>query len=104
MKMEFERLAKELIGEVEETDMSPQLDAKTGESEDWKPWMTRNIVKSGSDFLRKVYELGYTGEAGDADINEIVAQLAQEVEADDRLQKALDAVVGYMVAAGHADM
>ena len=100
---QFNQLYKELLGEEHNEDMSAQLDTKTGEAEDWKPWMTRNIVKSGSDFLRKVYELGYTGEAGDKDINEIVALLAQEVEADERLKKALDAVVGYMVAAGHAD-
>lgn len=102
--MKFNTVLNKIIKEYDElNDLGPQLDSKTGEAEDWKSHMTRNIVKSGSDFLRKVYELGYTGEAGEADINEIVAQLAQEVEADDRLHKALDAVVGHMVAAGHAD-
>lgn len=101
MQLEFESLAKQLLGEQE--NLSPQLDQETGEGEDWKVWMTRNIVKSGSDFLRKVYELGYTGEAGESDINEIVAQLAQEAEADERLKKALDAVVTHMVNAGQAD-
>lgn len=102
--MKFNAAFNKIIKEYDErNELSPQLDPKTGEGEDWRPWMTRNIVKSGSDFLRKVYELGYTGEAGESDINEIVAQLAQEVEADDRLQKALDAVVTHMVNAGQAD-
>lgn len=102
--MKFNTTFNKIIKEYDETnELGPQLDPKTGEGEDWKPWMTRNIVKSGSDFLRKVYELGYTGEAGDSDINEIVALLAQEVEADDRLKNALDAVVTHMVNAGQAD-
>ena len=100
---QFNQLYKELLGEEHNEDMSAQLDTKTGEAEDWKPWMTRNIVKSGSDFLRKVYELGYTGEAGDSDVNEIVDQLCREVEADDRVRTAIDAVVTHMVNAGHAD-
>lgn len=73
------------------------------EGEDWRTHMTRNIVAKGSDFLRAVYELGYTGEASDADINEVVELLAQEAEADERLKQALDAVVTHMVNAGHAD-
>ena len=101
MQLEFESLAKQLLGEqIPDSELSPQLDPETGEAEDWKPWMTRNIVKKGSDFLRGVYELGYTGEAGDSDINEIVAQLAQEAEVDERLQRALDAVVTHMVKHG----
>lgn len=75
-----------------------------GSGEDWRTKMTYDIIDKGNEFLRSVYKLGYTGEAGDSDINEIVALLAQEVEADDRLKQALDAVVGHMVAAGHADM
>lgn len=73
------------------------------EGEDWRTHMTRNIVRKGSEFLRGVYELGYTGEAGEADINEIVDQLASEAEADERLKQALDAVVTHMVNAGQAD-
>lgn len=73
------------------------------EGEDWRSHMTRNIVAKGSDFLRAVYELGYTGEAGDADVNEVVELLAQEAEADERLKQALDAVITHMVNAGHAD-
>ena len=98
----FNDIYKHYLHEDEE--LSPQLDSKTGEAEDWKVFMTRNIVKKGSDFLRAVYELGYTGEAGEQDINEVVALLAQEVEADDRLKKALDDVVTHTVNAGHADM
>lgn len=100
--MKFNTAFNKIIKEYDES--GPQLDPKTGEAEDWKPWMTRNIVKKGGDFLKAVYELGYTGEAGDADINEVVALLAQEVDADDRLKNALDAVVTHMVNAGHADM
>ena len=73
------------------------------EDEDWKAHMTRNIVHKGSEFLRSVYELGKTGEAGDADINEVVALLAQEAEADDRLKQAIEAVVVHLVNAGQAD-
>lgn len=73
------------------------------EGEDWRAHMTRNIVHKGSEFLRGVYELGYTGEAGEADINEIVEQLASEAEADDRLKQAIEAVVTHMVNAGQAD-
>lgn len=83
------------------------VDAEEGggprEDEDWRAHMTRNIVAKGADFLRAVYELGYTGEAGENDINEIVGLLTQEAEGDDRLKQALDAVVGHMVNAGHAD-
>lgn len=104
MKMEFERLAKQLIEQAEEANLSSQLNSKTKESENWKVSMTHDIIETGSDFLKNLYQLGYTGEAGDSDINEIVAILAQEVEADDRLHKALDAVVTHMVNAGHADM
>ena len=102
--MKFNTAFNKIIKEYDETtELSPQLDPKTGEAEDWNSHMTRNIVKKGSDFLRSVYELGYTGEAGEEDLNEIVALLAREVEADDRLQKALDAVVTHMVNAGQAD-
>jgi hypothetical protein len=73
------------------------------EGEDWRAHMTRNIVAKGSEFLRSVYELGYTGEAGDADINEVVALLAQEAEADERLKQAIEAVVVHLVNAGQAD-
>lgn len=89
---------------LEDEGSTPQLNSKAEESESWKVSMTRDIIETGSDFLKNLYQLGYTGEAGETDINEIVAILAQEVEADERLKKALDAVVGYMVAAGHADM
>lgn len=99
--MKFNSAFNKIIKEYDET--GPQLDPKTGEAEGWKPWMTRNIVKKGADFLRSVYELGYTGEAGDNDINEVVALLAQEAEADDRLKKALEAVIIHMVNAGQAD-
>lgn len=103
--MNFDTAFNKIIKEYDESnELSPQLDPKTGEAEDWKVTITRDIVESGSDFLKNLYQLGYTGEAGETDINEIVAILAQEVEADERLKKALDAVVGYMVAAGHADM
>ena len=98
----FDTIIEKLLTE-NVNELSPQLDPKTGDAEHWKSHMTRNIVKSGSDFLRRVYELGYTGEAGDADVNEVVELLAQEVEADERLKKALDAVVTHMVNAGHAD-
>ena len=100
----FNTAFKKIIKEYDERNgLSPQLNSKTGESESWKASMTRDIIETGSDFLKNLYQLGYTGEAGDSDINEIVAQLAQEVEADDRLKKALEAVIGHMVAAGHAD-
>ena len=98
----FNDIYKHYLQEDEE--LNPQLNSKTEESESWKVSMTRDIIETGSDFLKNLYQLGYTGEAGEQDLNEIVALLAQEVEADDRLKKALDAVVTHMVNAGHADM
>lgn len=90
-------------GENAENLVNPDEPGGPQEGEDWKAHMTRNIVHKGSEFLRGVYELGYTGEAGEADINEIVEQLASEAEADDRLKRALEEVITYMVNAGQAD-
>lgn len=98
----LEQAYSTVVNEYDEN--SPQLDLKKEEAESWNVSITRDIVESGSDFLKHLYQLGYTGEAGEADINEIVAQLAQEVEADERLKKALEAVVVHMVNAGQANM
>jgi hypothetical protein len=106
MKKKDQILLEQAYGTVvnEYDENNPQLDSKTGGAESWKVSITRDIVESGSDFLKNIYQLGYTGEAGEADVNEIIAQLAQEVEADDRLKKALEAVVVHMVNAGRANM
>jgi hypothetical protein len=86
-------------------DLSAQLDPKTGEAEDWKKISYRTITHHAKEFLNYAYELGYSGEAGERDIEYLVKELNGLI--DTSPQETADAwrtLLSWQIETGSADM
>jgi len=86
-------------------DLSAQLDPETGEAEDWRQQSYRTITHHAKKFLNYAYELGYSGEAGERDIEYLVKELNGLI--DTSPQETADAwrtLLSWQIETGSADM
>jgi hypothetical protein len=87
-------------------DLSAQLDPETGEAEDWRQQLYRAIETHAEEFLGSVYELGYTGEAGERDIEYLVNRINTAIidGGDQETANALRVLISDQISNGAMDM
>jgi hypothetical protein len=99
----FEKLFNQLLHE-DEVQVDPEQ--FTGEAEDWRQQLYRAIETHAEEFLGSVYELGYTGEAGERDIEYLVNKINTAIidGGDKETANALRVLISDQISNGTMDM